>query len=36
VSEIFLAHDTGVLDATGKDIVNVHGGIKIGWQVTEI
>lgn len=31
--EIFLAHDTGIKDAAGKDIVNIFGGVKWGWQV---
>jgi hypothetical protein len=32
-SEVFLAQDTGTKDATGKDLVNVLGGVKYGWQV---
>jgi hypothetical protein len=33
MAEVFLAQDTGVKDATGKDIVNIFGGVKWGWQV---
>lgn len=33
LSEVFLARDTGVRDATGKDIVEIFGGLKYGWQV---
>lgn len=33
LAEIFLAQDTGIKDAAGKDIVNVFGGLKHGWQV---
>ena len=28
LAEIFLAQDTGIKDAAGKDIVNVFGGLK--------
>lgn len=31
--EVFLAQDTGMKDAAGKDIVNIFGGVKWGWQV---
>lgn len=31
-AEVFLAQDTGVKNATGKDIVNIYGGVKWGWQ----
>jgi hypothetical protein len=33
-AEVFLAQDTGVKDATGKDIVNIFGGVKWGWQAS--
>jgi hypothetical protein len=33
MAEVFLAQDTGVKDAAGKDIVNIFGGVKWGWQV---
>lgn len=32
-AEVFLAQDTGKKDATGKDIVNIFGGVKWGWQM---
>jgi hypothetical protein len=32
MAEAFLAQDTGVKDAAGKDIVNIFGGVKWGWQ----
>jgi hypothetical protein len=28
----FLAHDTGAKDRTEKDIVNIYGGVRWGWQ----
>jgi len=33
LTEIFLVQDTGIKNAAGKDIVNVFGGLKYGWQV---
>jgi hypothetical protein len=33
LAEIFLAQGIGIKDAAGKDIVNVFGGLKYGWQV---
>ena len=33
MAEVFLAQDTGVKDAAGRDIVNIFGGVKWGWQV---
>ena len=33
LAEVFLAQDTGVKDAAGKDIVYISGGVKWGWQV---
>jgi hypothetical protein len=32
-AEVFLAQDTGATDPEGKDIVNIYGGVKWGWQV---
>jgi hypothetical protein len=32
-AEVFLAQDTGIKDAAGKDIVNIFGGVKWGWQM---
>jgi hypothetical protein len=32
-AEVFLAQDTGTNDAAGKDIVNIFGGVKWGWQM---
>jgi hypothetical protein len=34
-AELFLAHDTGTRDSTGKEIVHIFGGIKYGWQLRE-
>jgi hypothetical protein len=33
-AEVFLAQDTGIRDTTGKDIVNIFGGVNWGWQAT--
>jgi len=35
LAETFLAQDTGRKDAAGREIVNIFGGIKFGWQVSE-
>jgi hypothetical protein len=32
-AEVFLAQDTGIKDGAGKEIVNIYGGVKWGWQV---
>ncbi|MPZ82396.1 MAG: hypothetical protein GEV28_19150 [Actinophytocola sp.] len=32
-AETFLVQDSGTRDENGKDVVNVFGGIKWGWQV---
>jgi len=32
-AEVFLAQDTGTKNAAGKDIVNIFGGVKWGWQL---
>lgn len=36
VAEVFLAQETGIKDAAGKEIVKVFGGLKYGWQVREL
>jgi hypothetical protein len=36
MAEVFLVQDTGIKDAAGKDVINVIGGIKYGWQVQEV
>ena len=33
VAEAFLARDTGAKDAAGKDVIELSGGIKYGWQL---
>jgi hypothetical protein len=33
IAETFLAQDTGIKDSAGKDIVNIFGGMKWGWQL---
>jgi hypothetical protein len=33
-AEVFLAQDTGTKDTAGKDIVNIYGGVRWGWQAT--
>ena len=33
IAETFLAQDTGVKDSAGKEIVNIFGGVKWGWQL---
>jgi hypothetical protein len=33
MAELFLAEDTGTADSSGKDIVNIFGGLKYGWQL---
>lgn len=35
MAEAFLVRDTGVRDAGGRDVLEVMGGIKYGWQVQE-
>jgi hypothetical protein len=35
-AEIFLAQDTGMRDGSGRDVVNIFGGISFGWQVVEV
>jgi hypothetical protein len=35
-AESFLVHDTGIKDTAGKDVINVFGGLKWGWQVQSV
>ncbi len=35
MAEAFLVRDTGVNDAAGKDVLEIMGGLKYGWQVQE-
>ena len=35
MAEAFLVRDTGVNDAGGKNVLEVMGGLKYGWQVQE-
>ena len=36
MAETFLAQDTGIKDAAGKDIVNIFGATKWGWQMHSV
>jgi hypothetical protein len=36
LTETFLAQDNGRKDTAGREVVDVFGGIKFGWQVTEL
>ena len=36
IAETFLSQDTRTKDASGKDIVNIFGGIKWGWQMQAV
>jgi hypothetical protein len=36
VAETFLAQDTRTKDRTGRDIVNIFGGIRWGWQLRNL
>jgi hypothetical protein len=36
LAETFLARDTLTTDAAGKDVIEIFGGIKYGWQVREV
>ncbi|MDP9862815.1 MULTISPECIES: hypothetical protein [Streptosporangium] len=36
LAETFLVQDTGTKNAAGKDVVNIFGGIKWGWQIQEV
>jgi hypothetical protein len=35
-AEAFLARDTGTKDGTGREVVEVFGGVSYGWQVREV
>jgi hypothetical protein len=34
-AEAFLARDTLTKDAAGRDVIEIYGGIKYGWQLQE-
>jgi hypothetical protein len=36
LAETFLARDTLTADAAGKDVIEIYGGIKYGWQLQEM
>jgi hypothetical protein len=36
LAEVFLARDTATRDATGKDVIEIFGGLKYGWQLQEV
>jgi hypothetical protein len=36
LAETFLARDTLTKDAAGKDVIEIFGGIKYGWQLGEV
>ena len=36
VAETFLARDTLTKDAAGKDVIEIYGGIKYGWELREV
>jgi hypothetical protein len=36
MAETFLVQDTRTKDKAGKDIVNVFGGVKWGWQMKRL
>jgi hypothetical protein len=36
LAEAFLARDTATRDAAGKDVIEIFGGIKYGWQLHEV
>ena len=36
VAETFLAQDTRTKDTAGKDVVNIFGGLKWGWQMRKL
>jgi hypothetical protein len=36
MAEVFLAQDTGIKNAAGKDIVNIFGGINWGWEMHSV
>lgn len=36
LAEVFLARDTATRDAAGKDVIEIFGGLKYGWQLQEV
>jgi len=36
LAEVFLARDTLTRDAAGRDVIEIFGGIKYGWQLQEV
>ena len=36
VAETFLVQDTGKKNASGKDVVDIFGGVKWGWQLQPV
>jgi hypothetical protein len=36
LAETFLARDTLTKDKAGKDVIDIYGGIKYGWQLQEV
>ena len=36
IAETFLARDTLSKDAAGKDVIEISGGLKYGWQLREV
>jgi hypothetical protein len=36
LAETFLARDTLTKDAAGKNVIEIYGGIKYGWQLQEV
>lgn len=36
LAETFLARDTLTKDAAGKDVIEIFGGVKYGWQLGEV
>jgi hypothetical protein len=36
LAETFLARDTLTRDAAGKDVIEIYGGLKYGWQLQEV
>jgi hypothetical protein len=36
LAETFLARDTVTKDAAGKDVIEIYGGLKYGWELTEV
>ena len=36
LAEVFLACDTATRDTAGKDVIEIFGGLKYGWQLQEV